>query len=218
MQPNESRVIEIGFQAPNTFEGAMHVELQVFANGAATTVSTARTVATINRISAGEVEHEPSGCLAILPNESCTVSVDVLNTGNAYNTFVLREVGTTGGFEVNVPAGGRLVQANQGARFDDITITALPMRWRSPWERPPSRCWTTPAKWLTAPVEMKVAPQIKWSFRNVEEQVNAKGRLSIAMEVRNDGNAVTGSLCSCSQVIRWTWDSSHLTSPFTKRG
>ncbi|HII78429.1 MAG TPA: hypothetical protein HA267_05310 [Candidatus Poseidonia sp.] len=41
-------------------------------------------------------------------------------------------------------------------------------------------------------VEMKVAPEIKWTFRNVEEQVNAKGRLSIAMEVRNDGNAVDG--------------------------
>ena len=39
---------------------------------------------------------------------------------------------------------------------------------------------------------MKVAPVINWSFRNVEEQVNAKGRLSIAMEVRNEGNAVDG--------------------------
>ena len=193
LQPNESRVIEIGFQAPNAFEGAMHVELQVFANGAATTVSTARTVATINRISAGEVEHEPSGCLAILPNESCTVSVDVLNTGNAYNTFVLREVGTTGGFEVNVPPGGRLVQANQGARFDDITITA-------PADALAFTVGTTTIEVLddtgqvvdSTVVEMKVAPQIKWSFRNVEEQVNAKGRLSIAMEVRNDGNAVDG--------------------------
>ena len=41
-------------------------------------------------------------------------------------------------------------------------------------------------------VELKVAPQIAWTFRNVAEQVNAKGRLSIAMEVRNDGNAVDG--------------------------
>ena len=105
----------------------MHVELQVFANGAATTVSTARTVATINRISAGEVEHEPSGCLAILPNESCTVSVDVLNTGNAYNTFVLREVGTTGGFEVNVPAGGQLVKPTKV-----LALTTSPS--------PPCRC------------------------------------------------------------------------------
>ena len=39
---------------------------------------------------------------------------------------------------------------------------------------------------------MKVAPVIDWSFQNIEEQVNAKGRLSIAMEVRNEGNAVDG--------------------------
>ena len=41
-------------------------------------------------------------------------------------------------------------------------------------------------------VQLKIAPDIQWTFRNVEEQVNAKGRLSIAMEVRNDGNAVDG--------------------------
>ena len=34
LQPNESRTIEIGFQAPNEFQGEMHVELQVFADGA----------------------------------------------------------------------------------------------------------------------------------------------------------------------------------------
>ena len=197
----------------------MHVELQVFANGAATTVSTARTVATINRISAGEVEHEPSGCLAILPNESCTVSVDVLNTGNAYNTFVLREVGTTGGFEVNVPAGGQLVQANQGARFDDITITASA-------DALAFTVGTTTIEVLddtgqvvdSTTVEMKVAPQIKWSFRNVEEQVNAKGGFLLQWKCVTTGTPLTGSLCSCSQVTRWTWDSSHLTLPFTKKG
>lgn len=193
LQPNESRVIEIGFQAPNTFEGAMHVELRVFANGDASSLKSARVVASINRISAGEVEHEPTGCQAILPNESCTVSVDVLNTGNAYNTFLLRETGTTGGFEVSIPAEGRLVQPNQGVRFEDITITA-------PADALAFTVGTTTIEVLddtgqvvdSTTVEMKVAPQIKWSFRNVEEQVNAKGRLSIAMEVRNDGNAVDG--------------------------
>ena len=94
---------------------------------------------------------------------------------------------------MSVPAGGRLVQANQGARFDDITITA-------PADALAFTVGTTTIEVLddrgqvvdSTTVEMKVAPQIKWSFKNVEEQVNAKGRLSIAMEVRNDGNAVDG--------------------------
>ncbi|MGB2070411.1 MAG: hypothetical protein ACPHVR_02110, partial [Poseidonia sp.] len=163
LQPNESRVIEIGFQAPNTFEGAMHVELRVFANGDASSLKSARVVASINRISAGEVEHEPTGCQAILPNESCTVSVDVFNTGNAYNTFLLRETGTTGGFEVSIPAEGRLVQPNQGVRFEDITITA-------PADALAFTVGTTTIEVLddtgqvvdSTTVEMKVAPQIKW--------------------------------------------------------
>ena len=65
---------------------------------------------------------------------------------------------------------------------------------------------------------MKVAPQIKWSFRNVEEQVNAKGRLSIAMEVRNDGNAVDGLIVQLQSSHSVDMGFIHLTSPFTKRG
>lgn len=193
LEPNESRVIEIGFQAPNTFQGTMHVELQVFAVGAASSIKTARAVATINRISTGEVAPEPVGCLAILPNESCTVGLDVLNTGNAYNTFVLRETNTTGDFEVIIPATGLLLQPNQGGRFDNITITA-------PADALAFTVGETTFELLddtgqvvdSTTVELKVAPEIKWSFRNVAEQVNAKGRLSIAMEVRNEGNAVDG--------------------------
>lgn len=193
LQPNESRVIEIGFQAPNTFQGTMHVELQVFADGAPLTIKTARAAATINRISTGEVSQQPVGCQAILPNQSCTVSLDVVNTGNAYNTFMLRETNTTGGFEIDFPSDARLLQPNQGTRFENITITA-------PAEAMAFTIGTTTFELLddtgqvvdSTTVELKVAPEIKWSFRNIAEQVNAKGRLSIAMEVRNDGNAVDG--------------------------
>ena len=88
---------------------------------------------------------------------------------------------------------GLLLQANEEGQYDGIVITA-------PTD---SLAFTlgqttfeliddtgTPVASTT--VQLKIAPDIQWTFRNVEEQVNAKGRLSIAMEVRNDGNAVDG--------------------------
>ena len=193
LQPNESRSIEIGFQAPNEFQGELHVELRVFAEGATSSLKTARTVAVINRISSGEITHDAEGCLAVLPNQACTVNLDIRNTGNAYNTFVVRETNTSGGFTVDVPASSRLLQVNQQGEYNNISITA-------PGDAMAFTLGETTFELLddtgmvvdSTTVELKVAPQIAWTFRNVAEQVNAKGRLSIAMEVRNDGNAVDG--------------------------
>ena len=193
LEPNESRTIEIGFQAPNVFQGELSVELRVFAEGAASSLKTARIAAAINRISAGEITHESEGCLAILPNQSCTVDLNIMNTGNAYNTFVVREVNTTDGFQVNVPSSPRLLQVNQDGAYSNISISA-------PADALAFTIGETTFELLddtgnvvgSTTINLKIAPQIEWTFKNVAEQVNAKGRLSIAMEVRNEGNAVDG--------------------------
>ena len=193
LEPNESRTIEIGFQAPNEFRGEMHVELQVFAEGARSNARAANTVARINRISSGTLSGEVSGCQSVLPNQSCTVNLGAQNTGNSVNTYFLREVSTTGGFAVELPPEGLFVLPNQMKSFSEIIITA-------PSDTMAFQAGSTTLELLDDTgtvvddfeVQMRVAPEIKWTFRNVEEQVNAKGLLSIAMEVRNDGNAVDG--------------------------
>ena len=92
-----------------------------------------------------------------------------------------------------LPSAGLLLQANDEGKYDGIVITA-------PTD---SLAFTlgqttfeliddTGTSVASTTVQLKIAPDIQWTFRNVEEQVNAKGRLSIAMEVRNDGNAVDG--------------------------
>lgn len=193
LEPNESRTIEIGFQAPNAFSGSVHVQLQVFANGAKALLRTAQISATIERTVDVEATYSESGCENIKPNESCSVSLSIKNTGNAYNTYLLRAGEVTDGFTVDVPAAPRLVQAGANGVFDDVLITA---------DDNAVAFWTGSAVvevlgddgtvLTTVSVPLKVAPEIKWTFRNVEEQVDAKGRLNIAMEVRNEGNAVDG--------------------------
>lgn len=193
LEPNESRTIEIGFQAPNEFQGEMHVELQVFAEGARSNVRTSNTVAKINRITSGTLSGEASGCQSVLPNQSCTVNLSAQNTGNSVNTYFLREVSTTGGFAVELPPEGLFILPNQAKPFSAVTITA-------PSDTMAFQAGSTTLELLDDTgtvvddfeVQMRVAPEIKWTFRNVEEQVNANGLLSIAMEVRNDGNAVDG--------------------------
>ena len=193
LQPNQSRVIEIGFQAPNEFQGEMNVELQVFAQGAKANTVVARTGAIINRTSSATLTYEATGCLAIIPNQTCDVTLAVENTGNSYNSFLLRDGGTSDGFTIGLPSEALLLQPNERKTFSVATIQASPEAMAfTLGESTIEILDDTGSVVDEVTVSTKVAPVIRWSFRNVEEQVNAKGMLSIAMEVRNEGNAIDG--------------------------
>jgi hypothetical protein len=193
LQPNESRTIEVGFQAPNEFSGQIDVEIRVFASGAMTLLKTARMTAEILRTTDAEASYQATGCEAILPNQSCMVSLEVQNTGNAYNTFSLRQGTTTDGFSVIVPSQSLLLQSNEVRDLAPITITASSDALAFTLGTAVIEVLGDNGELLDeVEIPLKVAPEIKWTFRNIEEQTNAKGRMSIAMEVRNEGNAVDG--------------------------
>ena len=193
LQPNESRTVEIGFQAPNAFTGSINVQIKVFASGASSLMRVATVKADILRLTQAELSYTETDCDIIAPNQSCSAFFSVKNSGNSYNTFMLRVGDITDGFEAVLPQQSLLVQPGQTKMYAPATITA-----RS--DAVAFMTGTVTVELLGddggvlhgVTVPLKVAPEIKWTFRNVEEQVDAKGRLSIAMEARNDGNAVDG--------------------------
>ncbi len=193
LQPNESRVVEIGFQAPDSYSGSMEVEFRVFPTGAATYLRTATVRATIVRESSAELTYLPYGCNDIAPEDSCMANLTVENTGNARTTFTLRAGEVTDGFEVSVPSATRVLEPGFTAAFDPVRIYADPGVLAFTQGTAVVEVLDDEGSVLdTVEVSLKVAPVIEWTFRNIEEQVNAKGRLTLAMEVRNDGNAVDG--------------------------
>jgi hypothetical protein len=156
-------------------------------------LKTARMTAEILRTTDAEASYQATGCEAILPNQSCTVSLEVQNTGNAYNTFSLRQGTTTDGFSVIVPSQSLLLQSNEVRDLAPITITASSDALAFTLGTAVIEVLGDNGELLDeVEIPLKVAPEIKWTFRNIEEQTNAKGRMSIAMEVRNEGNAVDG--------------------------
>ena len=149
--------------------------------------------ASIVREASASLSWNAEGCDAILPNQSCSVSVMATNTGNAYDTVVLRTGALTDGFDVTIPPDALLLQTNQAESFNSIRVHAAPDALAFKLGMLELELVGDAGVVLaTANVPLKVAPEIKWSFRNVEESVDARGRLNIAMEVRNEGNAVDG--------------------------
>lgn len=193
LQPNESRFIEIGFQSPNEFQGEMHVELRVFAEGARADQRVARTFAVIERVSAAEATMDAERCATVAPGSECEVEITVQNTGNAYTTLVLREQSTTGGFDVVVPEAGLLVQPGERKTFPPVVF-------RAPVDVPAYSLGASTLEVIddagavvdAVEASFTIAPVVNWTFEVIEEQVSVQGRLSIAVEVQNEGNAPDG--------------------------
>ena len=149
LQPNESRTIEIGFQAPNEFQGEMNVELQVFASGAKANTLKVKTKAIINRTSSADLTYVASGCQAIILNQTCDVVLSVRNTGNSYNTFLLRNGGTTDGFSLGLPASHSCSSQTKSKHSLQRHSKHLAKPWPLRSEHRRLKSWTTPAKALT---------------------------------------------------------------------
>lgn len=193
LQPNESRTVEIGFQSPNEFSGSLNVQIQVFASGAASRMVTANVRAEILRLTEGVLSYAETGCEAIAPNQTCSTRFSVTNEGNSYNTFLLRIGDVSDGFEATLPQDALLVQPGETKEFTPVAISARSDTVAFMTGNLNVELLGDDGQVLDdVTIPLKVAPDIKWTFRNVEEQVDARGRLSIAMEARNDGNAIDG--------------------------
>ena len=196
LAPNESRTVEVGIQAPNELSGAFHVQFIGFSSGAPSLARTATIAATIDRVSNASLLTDSMGCTALNAQSMCTVTTSVTNTGNAYDTMTLRMVEVTDGFNATVngtdqafflPGQTKALGSIQvEARGDVLAFTEGTLTLEVINDQGQTVAQTN--------VSLRIAPLIRWNLTVVEERVDARGQLSIALEVRNDGNAEDGLL------------------------
>ena len=193
LEPNETRLIEIGFQAPNTFDGEMHVELQVFASGAQSSLKTARTFATIDRVSSGLLEHSQQGCQTISPGKSCDVELTATNTGNSYNTFRLNGQVTDEAFELEMTEATLLLQPGESKTFTASSIFAAESALAYTQDNLTIELLDDTGSVVDQTVvALAVATKINWTFQNISKNVDENGRLSFSLLAFNNGNVADG--------------------------
>ena len=193
LAPNESRTIEIGFQSPVQYSGSINVRFFVFAIGAYERTYSIDVGATIIRERAGEASLSTAGCHKLLPMQSCNSTIEVINTGNAIDYYSLELLSAPEFVNVSVPTTGIEIASTFSDEFPDITITAS-----SDSIAFENGNVSIAVNFLNSErlqiinIPVKIAPVINWSFENVDEEIDSKGRLSIVMTLRNQGNAFDG--------------------------
>lgn len=196
LSPNESRTIEIGFQAPGDYFGAMDIRVRVFAEGAPQRVRTVDVGASIDWQRNATVALQTDECQSLLPNASCQATIMIQNTGNAPDTFTIESTDVPEHLSASLLKTSVFLTPFGSETFSVVTITA----------DADSLAFTTGDVTLqiklsgtdsvigTITVPTKISPVIKWVFADIVEEMDDDGRLSISLTARNEGNAVDGLL------------------------
>ncbi|NCG42234.1 MAG: hypothetical protein GWO84_01675 [Euryarchaeota archaeon] len=193
LAPNESRTIEVGFQSPMQYTGSINVRFFVFALGAYERTYSIDVGATIVRERAGEASLSTTGCHNLLPLQSCNSTIEVTNTGNAIDYYSLELLSAPAFVDVSVPSTGIEITNSFSDVFPDITITASNDSIAFENGNVSIAVNLLNSEQLQIiNIPVKNSPVINWSFENVSEEIDSKGRLSIVMTLRNQGNAFDG--------------------------
>ena len=193
LAPNESRTIDIGFQSPLQYSGSINIRFFVFALGAYERTYSIDVGATIVRERVGEASLSTSGCQYLLPLQSCSSTVTVTNLGNAIDYYSLELMSAPEFITVSVPTTGIEIVNGFDNIFPDIIITA-----KNDSVAFDNDDVQIAVNFLNGEqieiikIPVKIAPVINWSFENIVEEIDSKGRLSLVMTLRNNGNAIDG--------------------------
>ena len=193
LAPNESRTIAVGFQSPLQNSGSINVRFFVFALGAYERTYSIDVAATIVWERAGEASLSTSGCQYLLPLQSCSSTVTVTNLGNAIDYYSLEVLNAPEFVDISVPTTGIEIVNGFDNTFPNIIITA-----KNDSAAFDNEDVHIAVKFLNGEqieivkIPVKIAPVINWSFENVVEEIDSKGRLSVVMTLRNNGNALDG--------------------------
>jgi len=193
LAPNESRTIEVGFQSPLQYSGSINVRFFVFAIGAYERTYSIDVGAEIVRERAGEASLATSGCNYLLPLQNCTSTITVTNLGNAIDYYSLEMLSSPEYVETNIPTSGIEIVSGFEKTFPEIIITAKndSMAFDN-GDVEIAVNFLNGEQFQIIKIPVKIAPLINWTFEDVVEEIDSKGRLSIAMTLRNNGNALDG--------------------------
>lgn len=191
LEPNESRAIEIGFNAPNINLGSVGLELDIMPQSFPQRATSVQISSSIDWQKNGNVSKIGDSCEEVEWNQTCQQLIQIENTGNFFQDYLL-EIRDSSGmyFEITQETIG--LSRSQNSTEIPLNIT--------PFEN--AEAFTTGSAKLvltlddgtyvdSLDISSKTAPRVYWIWEDSATSVS-NGRLEMAITMRNDGNTADG--------------------------
>ncbi len=194
LMPNESRIIEIGFQAPSETSGTISVDLIIHPTNFP--FRTVRETAIVNISWNRDFGHdlEPIDCTYLQPDSTCTGSINIRNLGNFADSVVIENVNAPNfvtdvsfqetpfqverygeeSFEaINFRIANNTTAYQQGSVDFDLSLNNGDVL-------------------LRYSIDVIVGPNVAWTFLEGLSEVDSRDVVSFSVQLRNDGNLEDG--------------------------
>tara|TARA_B110000459_G_C16625851_1_gene505713 strand:+ start:14279 stop:16744 length:2466 start_codon:yes stop_codon:yes gene_type:complete len=207
--PNQSRTFEVGIQSPLEYSGFFDIRVNIYPLGDISKTYTADVGAEIIWLRDGELELVNEACLQLLPGQSCQSQFKITNTGNALDNFQFENSQIPDFLILDNSSTSYQILPNQMITTELLTLTARSDALAFKTDNAEFQLLLSGTQIVVSEVTVpiRIAPNINWTLESIIEEIDAKGRLSIAMTLRNDGNAIDGLVVQleCSHSTQMTF-------------
>ena len=194
LMPNETRVVEIGVQAPAITSGTISVDLILHPTNLP--FRTVRETAIVNISWDRQFEHSlvPVDCTYLQPNASCSASISLKNLGN-FDDAVTIELTSLPSFVTDAFAGDSTFQL---PRYGEETFQAIEFMINENATAYQQGIVDFDLNLLNGEtfasytIDVVVGPNVAWTFLDGVSEVDSRDVVSFAVQLRNDGNLEDG--------------------------
>ena len=194
LMPNETRIVEIGVQAPAVTSGTILVDLIVHPTNFP--FRTVRETAIVNVSWDRDFEHslEPVDCTYLQPNATCSGFVSLENLGN-FNDAVTVELTSLPPFVTDVFAGDSTLQLPRYGQGTFEAIEFMINENATAYQQGTVEFnlnLLNGETFASYSIDVVVGPNVAWTFLDGVSEVDSRDVVSFAVQLRNDGNLEDG--------------------------
>ena len=191
LEPNESRSIEIGFNAPNINLGSVNLELDIMPQSFPQRATSVEISSSIDWQKNGSLSKIGDSCTEVEWNQTCQQFIQIENTGNFFQNYQL-EIRDSSGmyFEITQETIG----LSRGQNSIEIPLNITPIENAEAFTAGSAELvlrLTDGTLVDSLDISSKTAPRVFWIWEDSATSVS-NGRLEMAITMRNDGNTADG--------------------------
>ena len=207
--PNQGRTFEVGIQSPNDYSGNFNVRVHIYPIGDISKKNIVDVSADIEWVRNGNLELINEECLELLPGQQCKSEFRITNTGNALDNFEIKVNEIPSFLQFTGSSLSYNLLPNQVITSEEIIVTARQEAFAFENGNIEFQLVLSGSQEVVSEASntVVIAPQINWTLEELVEEIDAKGRLSIAMTLKNNGNAIDGLVVQleCSHSTQMTF-------------
>ena len=191
LEPNESRSIEIGFNAPNTNLGSVDLELDIMPQSFPQRATSVKISSAIDWQKNGSFSKIGESCAEVEWNQTCQQFIQIENTGNFYQDYML-EIRDFNGMDFQITQ--EQIGLSKGQSSIEIPLNITPLENAEAFSIGSAELVLTLSDGTlidSMDITSKVAPRVFWIWEDSATSAS-NGRLEMAITMRNDGNTADG--------------------------